>query len=114
MAVISLTSRLAPASSRAVAALLVCRLLPATVLAPVMGGLADGMDKRRGLTACSVVAGVASALMCAVQVPSALPALYVLLALQAAAVAQARQTRKHTQAQAIAPQHTHTHTRFAS
>jgi MFS-type transporter involved in bile tolerance (Atg22 family) len=90
MAVISIVSRLAPSSSRAVAALLVCRLLPATVLAPMMGGLADGVDKRRGLTACSVVAGVTSALMCSVRVPAALPALYVLTALQAAAVAQAR------------------------
>ena len=87
VAVLQLVSRL-DARASAVSVVVVCKRLPATLLAPFMGSLADGFDKRQGLTACSVVAGVASVLMCAVRARAALPALYVLLALQAAAVAQ--------------------------
>jgi len=86
MAQLVLVQRFGGGSSKAVAGLLLCRLLPATLLAAPLGALADKVEKRKGLAACSVAAGGCSALMCACRVPAALPLLYVLLALQAAAV----------------------------
>ena len=87
MAQLVLVQRFGGGSSKAVAGLLLCRLLPATLLAAPLGALADKVEKRKGLAACSVAAGGCSALMCACRVPAALPLLYMLLALQAAAVA---------------------------
>ena len=87
MAQLVLVQRFSGGSSKAVAGLLLCRLLPATLLAAPLGALADRVEKRKGLAACSVAAGGCSALMCACRAPAALPLLYLLLALQAAAVA---------------------------
>ena len=87
MAQLVLVQRFSGGSSKAVAGLLLCRLLPSTLLAAPLGALADRVEKRKGLAACSVAAGGCSALMCACRAPAALPLLYVLLALQAAAVA---------------------------
>ena len=86
MAQLVLVQRFSGGSSKAVAGLLVCRLLPATLLAAPLGALADRVEKRKGLAACSLAAGACSALMCACRAPPALPLLYLLLALQAAAV----------------------------
>jgi|APGre2960657444_1045066.scaffolds.fasta_scaffold02547_4 MFS family permease len=90
MAMLTVVQRLSAGenSSLLVSALILCRLLPSTVLAPVMGSIADSSDKRRGLVAVSLVAASCSLLMCLVRTTAALPALFLLIVLQSAATAQ--------------------------
>lgn len=83
-----LVQRLAPGSSEAVSAVVISRYLPATLLAPALGNVADSREKRAGLVACSAAAGGCSALLCACRSPALLPCVYLLLVVQAAAVTQ--------------------------
>ena len=87
MSQVLLVQRFSGGSSSAIAGLIISRLLPATLLAPVLGAVADAGDKRRLMVGVLLLAGAASLLQCACVAPSTLPLLYLLLAVQAAAVA---------------------------
>lgn len=83
MAVLVLVQKLDPGSAQAISGVIIARYLPATLLAPVLGNVADSRDKRLGIVACSVVAGGCSALLCVVRRGELLPVVYLLLIIQA-------------------------------